>query len=217
VAGLVLPSSPTGTLFLATRRGMVKRVALENLPGVSAQAFPVMGVADDDELGWAAVTGGEDEVILVTRAGQAIRFEEHGVRCMGLPAGGVKGVKLTGEEDRVVGLDVVLPRSDLLVVAEDGQAKRTPLSQFPTQGRYGQGVIAARHAAPDVGLAGAAVVQASEQVVLATTKGAAKTIRARAAPRLGRPAQGESVIALRKGDAVTEVVRPLPRPVPEGS
>lgn len=215
-AALVLPPSPSGYLFLATRKGVVKRIALHDLPGVSAEPFPVMGVAKGDALEWAVVTGGDDEVVLVTRAGQAIRFREDEVRPMGLPAGGVKGVKLAGEEDRVVALAVVRPRSDLFVVAGDGRAKRTALSDYPTQGRYGRGVVAARFAVSGIGLAGACVVQSTDPVVLVTEKGAAKTVRARSASRMGRATQGKPIISLRKGDRVSGVVCLVGRLVPEG-
>ncbi len=148
-------------LFLATRRGMVKRVAAADLPAVGSGT--AIGIAEGDAVVGAAWTTGTDEVMLVTRAGQAIRFREEEVRPMGLPAGGVAGIKLQeiesterrrAEEDRVVALVVVRPKEDLAVVAEDGRGKRTPLSEYPTQGRYGKGVITARFAAPGVGLAG---------------------------------------------------------------
>ena len=214
VAALALPpyrGGRGGYLFLATRQGIVKRVALADLPGVSGEPFAVVGVEDGDTLGWAAVTTGEDQVLLVTAAGRAIRFKEETVRPMGLPAGGMLGVKLGGKGDRTVGLAVVRPRSDLLVVAEDGRAKRTPLSEYPTQGRYGQGVITARFATPGVSLAGADVVQSGDPVVLITKRGAAKTIRARSAPRMGRQAQGKPVIALRGQDTVVDAFTPPPR------
>ncbi len=209
VAALALPSSlPEGYLFLATRQSVVKRIALADLPGVSADPFIVMGVGENDALGWAAVTSGEDDVLLVTSAGQAIRFEEGEVRAMGLPAKGVMGIKLQDEEDHVAALTVARARADLLVVASDGDAKRTPLSEYPTQGRYGQGVIAARFA-PDVSLAGACVVQSKNPLVLTTKKGAAKTILARNAPRKSRATTGEELIALREHDVVVDVFIPL--------
>ena len=127
---------------------------------------------------------------------------------MGLPAGGVMGVKLGEAGDRVVALVVVRARSDLFTVTSDGNAKRTPLSEYPTQGRYGQGVIATRFATPDVRLAGACVVQSQDSVVLVTEKGAAKTIRANLAPRMGRVTQGQEVIALRQGDVVVDTFAP---------
>ncbi|MFQ6102519.1 MAG: DNA gyrase subunit A [Anaerolineae bacterium] len=212
VAALALPPSLSGGyLFFATRQGVVKRVALTDLPGVSSEPFIVIGVEQGDALGWTAVTTGEDQVILVTAAGRAIRFEEKEVRPMGLPAGGVMGVKLGGVEDRVVALAVVRPRSDLFVIASDGKAKRTPLSEYPTQGRYGQGVLTTRITASSASLAGGCVVQARDPVVLVTEKGAAKTVRAQSAPRKSRATAGQKIIALRKQDVVVDASVPLPR------
>jgi DNA gyrase subunit A len=210
VAALAIPPSlGKGYLFLVTRQSVVKRVALGDLPGVSTESFTVIGVEQEDTLGWAAVTTGKDQVLLVTAAGRAIRFKEQDVRAMGLPAGGVMGIKLGSDEDRVVALAVARSRSDLFVVAEDGRAKRTPLSEYPTQSRYGQGVLTARFAAPDVRLGGACVLQSGDPVVLVTEKGAAKTIRGRNAPRMGRATQGQEVIALRGRDCVASAFVPL--------
>jgi len=203
------PSLEAGYLCLATRQGGVKRVALADLPGVSSEPFVVMGVEDKDALGWAEITTGEDEVILVTAEGKAIRFKEDEVRPMGLPAGGVMGVKLGGKEDCVVAMALVRSRSDLFVIAEDGRAKRTSLSEYPTQSRYGQGVITARFSA-GVKLAGACVTQSGDPIVLVTDKGSAKTIRGRSAPRMGRATQGQEVIALRGRDFVADAFAPHP-------
>ena len=196
-------------LFLATRRGMVKRVAVADLPMVGFGT--VIGVAEGDAVVGAAWTTGTDEVVLVTRAGQAIRFREEEVRPMGLPAGGVAGVKLQEaagkeEEDRVVALVVVRPKEDLAVVAEDGRGKRIPLSEYPTQGRYGKGVITARFAASGVGLAGAAAIPTGGTLVLLTEAGAVRVVGTRSIPRQDRPAQGRSLIPLRKGDRVRRVL-----------
>jgi DNA gyrase subunit A len=207
VAAMALPLSPPegAYLFLTTRQGVVKRVALSDLPGVSADAFTVIGV-DDDELGWVEVTTGDSEVLLLSAAGQTIRFAEDEVRAMGLPAGGVMGIKLKDKNDRVTSFALVRSRSDLFTIGSDGKAKRSPLSEYPTQGRYGQGVIGARLGSPEAFLAGGCVVQANDPVVLITEKGAAKTLLARNAPRKGRATQGEEVIALREGDVVIEAL-----------
>ena len=210
VAALVLPSSsPEGYLFLATRHGVVKRVALADLPGVSSEQFVVIGVEQEDALGWAAVTTGTDQVLLVTAAGRAIRFKEEEVRPMGLPAAGVKGIRLSGAEDRVVALAVARARFDLLVVTEDGRAKRSPLTEYPTQGRYGQGVLTTRVTTSSASLAGGCVLQARDPVVLVTRKGAAKTILAKNAPRKGRATAGQIIISLRKQDFVVNAFAPL--------
>ncbi len=205
-------------LFLATRRGMVKRIAVADLPPVGFGT--VIGVAEGDAVVGAAWTTGTDEVVLVTRAGQAIRFREEEVRPMGLPAGGVAGVKLQEaagqkqEGDRVVALVVVRGPAqaggrrgeDLAVVAEDGRGKRTPLSEYPTQGRYGKGVITARFAAPGVGLASAASIPTGATLALLTETGAFRLVGTRSILRQDRPAQGRSLIPLRKGDRVKRVL-----------
>jgi DNA gyrase subunit A len=210
VAALALPPSlEEGFLLLATQQGSVKRVALTDLPGVSGEPFVVIGVEQGDALGWAATTSGKDEVILVTAEGKAIRFDENEVRPMGLPAGGVMGIKLGGKGDRVVDMAIARSRSDLFVIAEDGRAKRTSLAEYPTQSRYGQGVITARFSA-GVKLAGACVLQSNDPVVLITSKGAAKTLRAKNAPRMGRATQGQEVIALRGRDFIVDAFVPRP-------
>ncbi|MCS7283169.1 MAG: DNA gyrase subunit A, partial [Anaerolineae bacterium] len=207
-AALALPASPEAAryLFIATRRGQVKRMAREDLPPIGTGM--VMALDEGDELVGAVWTGGEDEVLLVTRAGQSIRFREDEVRPMGLAAGGVAGIRLT-EGDAVVALVVIRPRSDLLTVAADGHAKRTPLGEYPTQGRAGKGVIAARlsSGAPAIrGLVGAAVVQSDTPVVLITASGTLKTVRARAAPRMGRTTQGKPLLSLQEADHIRRLL-----------
>ena len=209
-AVLTLPSSAPeeSYLCLATRQGVVKRVAISDLPGISTEPFTVIGIDENDSLIGAAITTGDNEIVLVTAAGQAIRFKEDEVRSMGLPASGVLGIKFKSEEDYVVSLSIVQSRSDLFVVANDGKAKRTPLTDYPTQGRYGQGVITARLDTPESRLVGACVVQANDPVILSTEKGAAKTTRAKNAPRKGRATLGQEIIALRKDDFVVTAIVP---------
>jgi DNA gyrase subunit A len=141
-AAMIRPSTLNeGYLFLTTLGGVVKRVRLEDLPGITSTPFTVINVADTDSLGWARLTRGEEEVILFTAAGQLIRFGEETVRPMGLPAGGVMGVKLADEADGIVGMEVAPPDGYVWSVTDNGLAKATPLDQYPTQGRYGQGVV----------------------------------------------------------------------------
>jgi len=207
-----------GYLFLATRNGVVKRVALADATR-QAGTFSVMNVAEDDELVSARLTEGEGEVILVTAAGKSIRFPEEEVRAMGLAAGGVAGIRLQ-DDDRVVAADVIRPRCDLLIVTDSGRGKRSSLAEFPVQGRAGQGVIAAKLSDKE-SVVGAAVVQAPDQLVVVTARGKAKLIRARSVkgvPRAGAPA---SAVHLTKADSVATLVipsarvQPLPPPEPE--
>jgi DNA gyrase subunit A len=140
-AVVVVPPRSQGYLFLTTLGGVVKRVRLDELPGITSAPFTVINVADGDSLGWAKVTDGDEEIVLATAAGQAIRFKQEDVRPMGLPAGGVMGIKLAGETDGVVAMDVVQEDAYLWTVTETGLAKATLMRDYPVQGRYGQGVV----------------------------------------------------------------------------
>ncbi len=141
-AALVRPSSANeGYLTLATLAGVVKRVRLEDLPGITTDPFTVIGVADDDSLGWVKLTSGNDEIVLATAAGQLIRFKESQVRPMGLPAAGVMGIKLANEADGVIMMDVAQPDAHVWSITDNGLAKVTAMSEYPVKGRYGQGVI----------------------------------------------------------------------------
>ena len=140
-AALVIPPDAEGYLFLTTLMGIVKKVKLEDLPGISTDAFTVMNVQEDDSLGWAKITTGDDEIMLASASGQVIRFKEDSVRSMGLPAGGVFGIKLADEADGIISMDVVDPDAHLWSITDNGMAKVTEMSQYPVQGRHGQGVI----------------------------------------------------------------------------
>ena len=143
-AALVIPPDAEGYLFLTTLAGVVKKVKLDDLPGISTDAFTVMNVQDDDSLGWAKITTGADEVMLASASGQVIRFKEGAVRSTGLPAGGVLGIKLANDVDGIISMDIVDPDSYLWSITDNGMAKATEMSQYPTQGRHGQGVINVR-------------------------------------------------------------------------
>jgi DNA gyrase subunit A len=214
-AALVLPPGAAGYLTLCTVAGVVKRLALEDLPGVVSETFSVMNVAEDDMLAWALHTTGEDEIILVTAFGQSIRFKESDVRPMGLPAGGVMGVKLQGTDDGVVAMVLARPRASLWVIADNGFAKRTSLTEYPVHGRYGQGVITMRLPRTARSLAGAAVGLADDRVIVITTRGITKTMRLKTAPQTTRARQGERVVALTVRDQVAGVVTYSARPVVE--
>jgi DNA gyrase subunit A len=131
-------------VFTTTRGGMVKKSAAGELPGPSSQTFWLCKVNDGDALGWVALTDGKRQLLLATALGMAIRFDEDEVRPMGLVAAGVNAVKL-GVGDEVVGAEVVNGKTDaaeVFLIGSDGRAKRIAVKDFPSQGRYGRGVIA---------------------------------------------------------------------------
>jgi DNA gyrase subunit A len=192
-------------LMMASANGMVKKTSVADLPGVTSQVFNVMNVAEDDGLVGARLTNGSNEVLLVTSAGRSIRFREDEVRAMGLAAAGVMGIKPGGADDKVVGLEVVREKAEVLLLTNEGMGKRTELKEFPTQGRYGMGVTAADLASKQK-LVGLSVGTAEDRVIVVTNKDAAKVIRFDVAGRKKRPARGSSVVTLKSGEVVTRLV-----------
>ncbi len=215
VAGLTRPQGAyNGYLTLTTVGGMIKRITLEELPGLSARPFTVIGLPDD-ALGWAAWTSGADDIMLVTREGQAIRFDEDDVRPMGLPAAGVKGIKLGGRHDQVVGMEIYEPNKVLWVITEDGVSKSSATEDYPRQGRYGQGVITIKFADKQSMLAAAAIGRLDDTLIAVTSKGKPKYMRFSLAPKAGRNTKGDSIIALGDNEIVSYVVNPRGQSVPE--
>jgi DNA gyrase subunit A len=127
-------------LTMATRNGKVKRVELRELSVVRPSGLIAITLEDGDELGWVRLTHGDDEIILITEQGQALRFAEASVRPMGRSASGVNGISL-GRGDHVASMEVVEPDGDLLLVTTRGFGKRTPLADYPAKGRATGGVV----------------------------------------------------------------------------
>ena len=196
-------------MLLATVQGKVKRVAVTDLMDQASADPQVIGLDDGDELLWAGISPGGGEFLLVTAQGQAIRFAEDDVRSMGLPAGGIGGVKLAAK-DRVVAAVALVkgesPQPHVVLITTLGIGKRVPVADFPAQGRNGQGVVAAKPSPKLGNVAGAALAGPSDTLLCLTAGGGARPIPAAAVPEMGRPAQGKSVIPLVGGDQVTRIV-----------
>jgi len=200
-------------LLLATSQGKVKRAALTDLFDAASTDPAVIGLDDGDELCWAGVSAGEGELLLATASGQAIRFSEEDVRSMGLPAGGIGGIKLAAK-DRVVGAgwigkppgqQVGQMARHLAIVTQAGYGKRVPLADFPAQGRNGQGVVAAKLSDKSGDIAGAILVAPDELLVCAYAKAAPKAIPVADLPEMGRPALGKPLATLMVGEPVRSV------------
>jgi DNA gyrase subunit A len=206
VAAFSLPSRrsdlPAETyLITTTRGGMVKKSAVSELPGPSAQTFRLVNVNDGDRLGWVCLTDGKKEVLLATSLGMGIRFSEEEVRPMGLAAAGVNAVKL-GVGDEVVGMQVLPQAGDIFLVATDGKGKRVEVKDLPVQGRYGKGVIL-WELPRGVKLAGMGMGKANAIVTLHLLKAAAKQSRLDEAPLRKRSAlRGDAVVDVKAGDSV---------------
>ncbi len=192
-------------LTMATANGFVKKTSVADLPGISSQAYNVINVNEDDALIGARLTNGADELLLITSLGRGIRFKEDEVRPMGLAAAGVMGIKPGELGDKVVALDVVGPKADVFMVTEAGMGKRTPVKDFPVQGRHGLGVTATQLVAKQR-LVGMVVGAPDDKLVVITSKGGGRTFKLDAASRRGRAARGSSLIKLKGGETVLRVV-----------
>jgi DNA gyrase subunit A len=194
---------------MATQNGRVKRVILSEFASVRPSGLIAIGLAEGDSLGWVRLTQGNEEIIIVTENGQALRFSENLVRSMGRPASGVIGIRLRGK-DKVVGMEVVEPDGDLLIVTTKGQGKRTSLDEYTPKGRATMGVLTLnKHAIPEVGkIAVARVVQAAEDdITLISTNGIVMRTKAKSIAQLGRATRGVRVMVLGDGDAVATMAR----------
>jgi DNA gyrase subunit A len=181
-------------LVLGTRNGMVKKTALAEYdsPRVGLAAI---SLREDDELIGVKLTTGSDELLIVSRKGQAIRFSEDSVRAMGRQTSGVIAMRLNGD-DEVLAMEVVRPNADLLVVTDAGYGKRTPLEQYPRKGRGGKGVLTTRFVERRGYLAGAQVVQEEDDIFLITDIGQIIRTRVKEVRRAGRPTQGVRIMRL---------------------
>jgi DNA gyrase subunit A len=177
-----------------TRNGMVKKTALAEYdsPRVGLNAI---SLREDDELIGVKLTTGHDELLIVSRKGQAIRFSEDTVRAMGRQTSGVIAMRLNGD-DEVLAMEVVRPNADLLVVTDAGFGKRTPLEQYPRKGRGGKGVLTTRFVERRGYLAGAQVVQEEDDIFLITDIGQIIRTRVKEVRRAGRSTQGVRIMRL---------------------
>ena len=194
-------SGPVSYLVTVTATGKIKRTRLADLrKALGRGETSVMNVDREDRLIWAALTAGEQEVILVSADAKAIRFNEEDIRPSGLGAGGVMAIKLDSK-DHLVGAGLVKDAL-LLTVTQNGYGKVSALSTYPAQKRYGGGIVAAKVSAHTGPLVTAAVVDKDEQVILITAKGAGKRTKVEEFPKMGRASLGKLIIELPSREAV---------------
>jgi DNA gyrase subunit A len=197
-----------GFCLLATGRGKVKRVNMQEFADVRPSGLIAMTLEKGDTLGWARPTSGKDDVIFVTEKGQALRFNEKLVRSMGRQAAGVRGIRLA-KGDAVTSVDIVDKRASLLVVTTGGYGKQTPLSAYTAKGR-GTGGIATidRKALKEIGkIAAARVVQKDDDLTIITANGVALRLKVSAVKEAGRATKGVHLIKPQHGDYVASVAR----------
>lgn len=193
---------------MATVKGRVKRVEMAEFESVRPSGLIAISLDDDDQLGWVSLTGGEDEIMLITRNGQALRFSETEIRAMGRQAMGVIGIRMrTG--DRMSALEVVEPGGNLLVVTEKGFGKRTPLTEYSPKGRATMGIVTIdKRAVKAVGrIAEAHVVQENDEISLISSHGIVIRMAVADISTQGRATRGVTIMDLGKGDTVAAMAR----------
>jgi DNA gyrase subunit A len=193
-------------LLFCTRLGVVKKTALSAYGNVRNVGLRAINVREGDELIDVQITSGEDEVILASRQGMAIRFEESDARPMGRATEGVRGLDLR-EGDVVVGMVVVRPDSKLLVVSEKGLGKRSEVHAYRLQRRGGKGVINLKTSERTGQVVAIKTVQEDEQLMVITRKGVVNRQRVSEIRVIGRATQGVKLVNLDEGDAVVDVAR----------
>ncbi len=190
-------------LLIATRKGMVKKTLFREYDSTRREGIIALNLKDGDEVVRVVPTSGEEDALLITRKGKAIRFTERNVRPMGRTATGVIGIRLD-EDDEVVAADMVRNEDDdLLIITEFGFGKRTKLQHFPRKGRGGKGVIAAKLTKPRGQIIGAIVVTAGDEVFVISDDGVATRQRVDGISRQGRPTTGVRVMSLGDGAKIS--------------
>jgi DNA gyrase subunit A len=193
---------------LLTRQAKIKRVKLSEFEDVRPSGIIAMNLGPGDELGWARATAGDQEFIIVTSGGRALRFAETEVRAMGRSAAGVGAINL-GQGDGVACFDVVEPGGDLLIITQNGYGKRTPLEEYPPHSRKtgGQWTLAHARLEETGRIVAARVVQADDQVTLITSNGVALRTPVKAISRMSRMTRGVRIVNPDGGDTVAAMAR----------
>ena len=207
-----------GYLFMATKKGTVKKTPVKDYANVRTNGLIAIKLDDGDELRWIKRTTGENDVIISTSAGQAIRFNEKDTRPMGRSARGVRGVRLR-PNDSVVGMDIVTGDDQtLLVVSEKGFGKRTKVSNFPSHKRGGVGIKAAVVTAKTGPIISVQTIDPEiTEALLVSQNGQTIRLGLSDIKLLGRTTQGVTIMRLSDGDAVSSIGLMADRPQDEGN
>ena len=196
-------------LVFATTQGMVKKTPFKDYDTpIRADGIIAINIRKGDELVRVRMSSGKDDLVMVSKSGHAIRFNEKLARPMGRGTAGVKGMNVSDKGNEVLSLDVVDhqdKKGELLVVTENGYGKRTSIAEYPVKGRGGKGVLTAKLTAKKGGLAGARVVREGQELIFISQTGMVQRNAVSGISRMGRPTQGVRVMNLKKGDRVSAV------------
>ena len=191
-------------LFFATKQGQVKKTAFDEYDSSRRDGIIALNLRPGDELKRVIETNGTDDIFMVARSGQTIRFTEEDVRPMGRAAAGVRGMKLKAN-DEVVSCDVAKDDSAILIVTEAGYGKRTQIDKFNRQGRGGQGVIGIKLTGKKGRVAAAFMVGIEDEIVAISSGGVTIRMPVKEISSQGRDATGVRVMSLDEGQTVASV------------
>jgi DNA gyrase subunit A len=198
-------------LIMATRNGLVKKVARDEFAKVRRSGMIAISIRGDDELKWVAFSNGSDEIMLTTEDGQAIRFKETDIRAMGRTASGVTGVRLR-KGDHVISMDVINKEMDtknleVLVVTEKGLGKKTSLADYKIQKRAGSGIKTVKITPKTGKIVSMCILDGQQEQDLVVISKHGQTIRTplKSIATLSRATQGVKVMRLDEGDSVASV------------
>ena len=196
---------------MCTRQGSIKKTDLTSFSNPRKGGIVGITLEKDDALIATALTDGKEEILLVMRSGKSIRFKEGQVRDMGRQAKGVKGVSLL-KKDEVIDMAIVSSSMDkaqavLLTITSGGFAKRTSFKEYRTQSRGGKGIINIKTTNKNGDVAGVAVVEPHDEILVVTQSGMAVRCAVKDIRQSGRNTQGVRLMSLKKGDVVTSVAK----------
>jgi DNA gyrase subunit A len=193
-------------LVFATRQGIVKKTefAAYNTP-INADGIIAINIRPEDELVAVRRTSGDDDILMVSRSGQAARFHESQVRPMGRDTSGMRGMNVSQAGNSLIAMDVARDDQELLVVTENGYGKRTALAEYPRKGRATMGVKTIALTESKGALAGALVVREHEDLVFISASGMVQRTSVRGINRYGRSSQGVRVMNLKGEDKVSAI------------
>jgi DNA gyrase subunit A len=196
----------TPYLIFATRNGIVKKTAFlaYNTP-IRADGIIAINIREDDELVAVRRVDEDDEILMVSHEGLAVRFKEQDARAMGRDTSGVRGMDVSGKSNYVLTMDVARPGQDLLVVTENGFGKRTSVDEYRLTSRGAKGVKTITFTEAKGMLSGALVVREHQELVFISQNGMVQRTAMRGINRYGRTSQGVKVMNLREGDVVSAV------------
>ncbi|MBI4034710.1 DNA gyrase subunit A [Candidatus Saccharibacteria bacterium] len=201
----VSKQNAAGHLLMCTVRGVVKKTPFEQYQNVRTSGLIAIRLDEGDELKWIRMTSGQDEVVISTAQGQAIRFDEKDARPMGRASRGVRGIRLR-TDDKVIGMDIVDKDAYIFVISQYGYGKRTKVSQFTAHKRGGVGIRSAIVNKKTGPLIGVKTLKGLEQeVIIISTAGQTIRLGLNNIPTLGRATQGVRIMRLNDGDSVASL------------